>query len=263
MLNLNNVKTIYLFFTKKLFKSKKTKFFILFSFFPLIIFLLVNGIKAVNHSSPLEGSVFFARGGMSFFFQLYIQLVSLLFGGSVLGDEIESKTLIYLQASPASKLSVLTGKFLSYFTVSFSSFFLGSTSLYVVTNFNNIFDPGSMKTLAQLEFAGFLSILAYSSFFMMLGALLKKSTILGVFFIFGWEGLAQILPGAAQKMTIIYYMTSIIPIELPRGRGPFNFWVERLPYFEAVLMLLFISTLFFAATAYIFYRKEYVLADHS
>lgn len=263
MLNLNNIKTIYLFFTKKLFRSKKTKFFILFSFVPLIIFLLINGIKAIDQSTPLEGNVFFARAGMAFFFQLYIQIISLLYGAAVLSDETDSKTLIYLISSPISKLSVLSGKFLSYLTVSFSSFFLGSAVLYIITNFNKITEPESLKILAGLEIAGFISILAYSSFFMLLSALLKKSTILGVFFIFGWEGLAQVLPGAAQKLTVIYYMTSIIPINLPRRGWSIIPTIEKLQYFEALLILLLISSIFFAATAYIFYKKEYVLADHT
>jgi len=259
----NIIQTLYGFFVKKLMRAKKTRIFILFSFTPLLVFLLINGIKLLNHNEFLSGAAFFKNGGMPFFFQFYIQLVSLLFGAAVISDEIDRKTLIYLNTSPVSKFSILTGKLAAYLTVSFIIFAAGSIFLYVTAHFRGILTQKHLLTLLQLEFTGFIAILAYSSLFLLFGVSLKKSTIVGLVYIFGWEAIAQILPGTAQKLTIMFYLHSLTPIRMPRENSPFSISVSHPGYAEALITLLVFTALFFAAAAYIFKKKEYLLADHS
>lgn len=263
MANLNKIKTIYGFFVKKLLRSKKTKFFIFFSLTPLLIFLIINGLKLIYHDNLLPGSTFFKNGGMPFFFQFYIQLISLLFGAAVLSDEIDSKTLIYLNTSPVSKFSILSGKFTSYLTISFLSFMIGSSTLYVATHLSGILTSGNITTLLQLEFAGLIAIIAYSSLFLMLGVSLKRSTIIGLVYIFGWEPIAQLLPGTAQKLTIFFYLNSLTPIRIPKEKGLLNISIVQPGFAEALFALLIFSVLFFTASVYIFRKREYLLADHT
>lgn len=263
MINFNKIKTIYSFFLKTLLRSKKAKFFILFSLTPLLIFLIVNGLKLIYHDNLLTGSTFFKNGGMPFFFQFYIQLISLLFGAAVLSDEIDSKTLIYLNTSPVSKFSILSGKFASYLTISFISFIIGSSILYIATHTNKILTSRGIATLLQLEFAGLIAIFAYSSLFLLLGVSLKKSTIIGLVYIFGWEPIAQILPGTAQKLTVFFYLNSLTPIRIPKEKGILSISVVQPGFTEALITLLAFSILFFAASVYIFRKREYLLADHT
>ncbi len=263
MANLNKIKVIYGFFVKILMRSKKTKFFILFSLTPLLIFLIINGLKLIYHDNLLAGSDFFKNGGMPFYFQFYIQLISLLFGAAVLSDEIDSKTLIYLNTSPVSKFSILSGKFSAYLSVSFLSFSIGSTILYIMTHFKKIFTTKSIATLLQLQFTGLVAIIAYSSLFLLFGVLLKKSTIIGLIYIFGWETIAQILPGTAQKLTIFFYFNSLSPIRIPKEKGILNIGVVQPGYAKALITLLIFSAIFFAVSVYVFKKREYLLADHT
>ncbi len=261
--NLKRIGVIYTFFTRKLLRSKKTKLFILFSLIPLIIFLIINGAKLVGHENLLSGNTFLKNGGVPFFFKLYVQLISLLFGAAVLSDEIDNKTLIYLNTSPVSKFTILTGKFASYLSVSFLSFMVGSSILFLATNFKNIFSSESISTLLQLEFTGLIAIITYSSFFLLLGVSLKKSSIFGLLYIFGWETITQVLPGAAQKFTIFYYLNSLSPIKISKERGFLNSSIVQQSFAEALITLIILSALFFYISVYIFKRKEYLLADHT
>ena len=263
MANYNQIKIIYSFFTTQLLRSKKTRFFILFSLIPLIVFLLINGLKLIYNDNLLAGSLFFKNGGMPFFFQFYIQLVSLLFGAAVLSDEIDNKTLIYLNTSPVSKLSILTGKLASYLSVSFLCFAAGSVILYILTHFQGILTATGLLKLLQLEFAGLIAITAYSSLFLLFGVSLKKSTIIGLVYIFGWETIAQILPGTAQKLTIFFYLNSLTPIPIPREKGILGISVVQPGFTEALIILVTVSLIFVAASVYMFRKKEYLLADHT
>ncbi|MEN8221775.1 MAG: ABC transporter permease [Acidobacteriota bacterium] len=263
MANNNKIKIIYNFFVKKLLRAKKTKFFILFSITPLLIFLIINGIKLLYNDNLLAGSDFFKNGGMPFFFQFYIQLVSLLFGAAVLSDEIDRKTLIYLNTSPVSKSSILSGKLAAYLSVTFIIFAIGSSVLYLTTHFKGIMTKKSLLTLLQLEFAGLIAIIAYSSLFLLFGVSLKKSTIIGLVYIFGWEPIAQILPGTAQKLTIFFYLNSLTPIRIPKEKGLLNISISQPGFAESLIILLLFSTVFFAASVYVFKKREYLLADHT
>jgi len=263
MANNNRIKIIYNFFVKKLLRAKKTKFFILFSITPLLIFLLINGIKLLYNDNLLAGHDFFKNGEMPFFFQFYIQLVSLMFGAAVLSDEIDRKTLIYLNTSPISKFSILSGKLTAYLSVSFIIFAIGSSVLYVTTHFKGILTKKSLLTLLQLEFAGLIAIIAYSSLFLLFGVSLKKSTIIGLVYIFGWEPIAQILPGTAQKFTIFFYLNSLTPIRIPREKGILSISITQPGFAESLIILLLFSAIFFAASVYVFKKKEYLLADHT
>ncbi len=263
MIDIGHMHIIFKFFVKKLFKSKKTKFFILFSFIPLIIFLLINGIKLLYDADPIRGSAFFNNAGMLFFFKLYIQLISLLFGASVINDEIESKTLVYLNTSPAPKSSIISGKFAAYFFVSYISFVIGSSLLFVVTNSGKILSPEFILILFRLEFAGLIAILAYSSLFLLMGVGMKKSTILGVFYIFGWEGIVQVLPGSAQKLSLLFYISSLTPIKIPKDKGILRLSISNPSFLESLITLVFLAVIFFLLSVYIFKKKEYLLADHT
>jgi len=263
MVNLKKIKVIYIFFTKKLLRSKKTKLFILLSMIPLLIFLIINGIKLANNDNMLSGDIFLKSGGIPFFFQLYVQLISLLFGAAVLSDEIDNKTLIYLNTSPVSKLTILTGKFASYLSISFLSFMIGSSILFIVTNLKTIISSESISTLLQLEFTGLISIIAYSSLFLMLAVSLKKSTSFGLLYIFGWETIAQLLPGATQKFTIFFYINSLTPIKIAKEKGLLNSNISQPNFLEALITLIVVSMIFFYISVHIFRRKEYLLADHT
>lgn len=263
MSDIKSMRIVFSFFTKKLFKSGKTKFFLFASLIPLLVFLLIRFIELVNNYTFLSGPIFFSRAGMSFFFQLFIQLLSLLYGTSIIADEKERKTLIYLITSPASRSSVLIGKFFSHLLISFSVFFVGISSLLIATHTKYIFTSVFAERFILLNLSGFLSIVAYSSLFLLLGTVLKKSTIIGLIFIFGWEYITIFIPGSAQKLTLIHYIRAITPLRIHIGNSPFASLSEPASIPEAIIVLITVSIAFIVLSSIIFKKKEYIMTGNT
>ncbi len=262
MREINNIKIIFSFFVKKLLRSSRTKVFFFSSLIPFIVFLLIRFIELINNTSALSGPEFFSKAGMSFFYQLFIQLISLLFGTSIIADETDRKTLIYLISSPISRFSILTGKFLSYLSISFAIFFTGLSLLLIATHTEILFSSIFAEKFILLTLSGFLSIIAYSSLFLLFGTLLKKSTIIGLFFIFGWEYIAIFIQGSAQKLTIIHYIRAITPVRINMGNSPFASLAGTVPTVEAIIVLILFSSVCIYISSLIFKNKEYIMTGN-
>ena len=262
MPDIKKVKIIFEFFFKKLLRSGRTKFFLIASFVPLGIFLLIRMIELMNNYSSLSGPIFFSRAGMSFFFQLFIQLISLFFGTTIIADEKDNKTLIYLITSPASRSSILAGKLMSHLLVAYSVFFIGISSLLIATHSKYLLTSIFAERFILLNLTGFLSITAYTTLFLLFGTFLKKSTIIGLIYIFGWEYIAMFIPGSAQKLTLIHYIRSITPMKIRVGNSPFTSFSEPATAPEAIIVLVLVSIIFLVLSSYIFRKKEYIMTGN-
>jgi hypothetical protein len=104
----------------------------------------------------------------------------------------------------------------------------------------------------------FLALLAYGSFFSLLGAWLKHSILIGLAYAFGWEGIVAVLPGFTRKLTITHYLQSIFPHE--DTLGALSMLVgDRTDPLESIVTLLLMTVLFVATASLIVREKEYVL----
>ncbi len=91
---------------------------------------------------------------------------------------------------------------------------------------------------------------------------MKKSVLVGLFFVFGWESVVQYFPGVTQKFTIIHWIKSLLPV--PPGEGGFLiFQLQPSPVPESVIVLLTAGLLFLLLAVFIFERKEYILSDNA
>jgi hypothetical protein len=104
----------------------------------------------------------------------------------------------------------------------------------------------------------FLALLAYGSFFSLLGAWLKHSILAGLVYAFGWEGIVSYLPGFTRKLTITHYVQSIFPHE-DTGTAIAMMIGERSGLLESVLTLILLAGFFLATASLILREKEYVL----
>ena len=107
-----------------------------------------------------------------------------------------------------------------------------------------------------------LALFCYSTLFTMAGTFMKKSILLGLFFVFGWESVVQYFPGVTQKFTIIHWIKSLLPVQADQG-GFLIFQLQPSPALESVAVLLIAGLLFLAAAVFIFERKEYILSDNA
>ncbi len=263
MLNGYDIKTLFLFFFKTGIRAKRARFFVIISLIPAVIFIIVRIVALLNPGKSYPLPTLFLQIGGIFYFQMFIQFLCLFYGSSVLNDEIDNKTLIYLTTSPVSKASIITSKFMAHTFISAIIITSGLLTSFIISNFSNLLKPVYLGRLGLFLGVALLAVLAYSSFFTFLGTFLKKSILVGLFFIFGWEAIVQFLPGATQKLTISHYIKSLLPARFSGAQSFLVFRLQPSPSSEAIITLLLITLLFLTFSTFIFYKKEFTLSDQS
>ncbi len=237
--------------------SKKTIFMILISYLPVFLAFYYRFVHPTFATSPS-----FVLLNIMLFFLLFVSmLVALFYATSVIGDEIDNKTIIYLFTRPVPKYIIVIGKFLAYvlgvlvilippilisFLVILSDIKLGDNFSYVVNTF-----------AAQLAVI-ILSVVVYGAIFMFFGSRLKHPIIAGMLLAFGWEKITIIVPGLIRKFSVVHYLISVFPIEssmqselneISKGANS--------DLSISLIMIAVITIVFFGLTIYTLYDKEY------
>lgn len=261
MFNGYNIKAIFSFFFKAGIRSKRARWFFIVSLIPAVIFIIVHIVDLLNPGRSLSISSLFAQVGGVFYYQLFIQFLCLFYGSSVLNDEVDNKTLVYLTTSPVSKGSILAGKFLAHWLISAIIIVSGLVIAFVLSNFSNLLKADYLQKLGIFVGVALLAISAYSSLFTFLGTFLKKSILVGLFFIFGWEAIVQFFPGTTQKLTITHYIKSLLPARFSGTNSILAFHLQPSSAAESIITLLLITVFFLAFSTFLFYKKEYTLSE--
>ena len=118
-----------------------------------------------------------------------------------------------------------------------------------------------IKEIISFMAVAILSTLAYSSLFVLMGSFLKKTILLGILFVFGWEIVVQFFPGITQKLTISHFVISLLPGNLPQKSGFLVFSIESSSIGGSISALMIMSILFLVSSIFIFYKKEYILSE--
>jgi ABC-2 type transport system permease protein len=263
MLNGYDIKTVFSFFFKAGLRSKRAKLFFIISLFPTVIFTIVRIVTLANPNSHFSMSILYTQVSGVFYFQLFIQFLSLFYGSAVISDEVDNKTLVYLTTSSVSRGSVLIGKFLAHFLLSAVIVEGGIVISFAVANFSDLLKPDYLGNLGMYTGVALLAIAAYSGFFTMLGTLMKKSVLVGIFFIFGWESVVQFFPGITQKLTLNHYIKSLLPVSFSGAKNFLAFLLQPSTKGESISVLILMTLIFLAFAVLLFYKKEFLLSDES
>jgi len=241
-------------------KNKRSRIFLLFSLIPVLLLLLVKIMQTARPASFTSAADLFSNIMLIFYFQLLIPVLALFFGSSVINDEIDNKTLVYLTVRPVPRWLVFTGKYVAYLLVMGLITFLGLVLSFLIANFDLLASAESWRQLLTYLAAALLAITAYSGLFALLASFMRKSILIGLFFVFGWESIVQYFPGTTQKFTIIHFVKSLLPYA-PQKSGFLIFQLEPSPVFSSVLVLMLFSLITLIAAAIVFQKKEYILSD--
>jgi ABC-2 type transport system permease protein len=256
-------KEIYAFFFKQELKSKRTKIFVALSLIPVVIMLLAKVVEMSNPRGDVTAEAVFSRVLLVVYIQLLIPILALLFGSIIINEEIDHKTLVFLSTSPIPKPSVVLGKFAAYATLVSLMVSVGLALSFFIMNIDSLGKMVHVDDFLRFWGAGLLALVTYMAVFTLLGTLLKKSMILGLFFIFGWENVVQYFPGTTQKFTVIHYIKSMLPYSQEKNAF-LRLLLARLEPsspVEAVTILLILTVVTLAAAAYVFQNKEYIISD--
>lgn len=188
-----------------------------------------------------------------------LPLAALFFATALIADEVEGRTITYLLTRPVTRASILAGKFAAYLVTTLALALPGIVASYFLLVSIRGMSQISLNALELLRDLGVaaLALCAYGAFFALLGVLLKRPTIPGLLFLFGWELLAN-LPGYLPRYTITAWLRSLIT-HRPADEGLAELFGQTLPAGEALGVLAGIVILGLAGAYGIFSRREFVL----
>jgi len=200
-------------------------------------------------------------GGLVVFVYLrnLLPLVALFYATALVADEVEGKTLTYLLTRPIRREAILAGKFAAYVatTLSLALPAVVLTFFILLTSRGRAGLGGAVPDLLRDLGVLALALLVYGALFTLLGVLLKRPVIPGLFFLFVWELVAN-LPGYLPRLTLTAYLRSLVR-HRPAEEGISEIFGQVLPSALCLEVLAAAVVVFLAAAAWIFSTREYVM----
>jgi len=257
---LANMSVIYSITMKNILKTKRTLFMFLIAMIPLLFSVMYIFMK-MSETTHISGLGYFTRLMSVFQIRGVMLVLTVFYGSTVFTDELDRKTLIYLQARPVSSFSMIFGKFLSALSLVSGLLVLSTVSSYTILMLmdgGNAF-MGNMIYLWKDLLVMILGSMAYIAFMLALSMMVKKPVLWGLVFMLGWENIVVNIPGPVSKMTLLHWIQSIFPHPSVTNKFLAAIHPESSPIDTSITVLL-VATMVFLFVAYIVYsRREYKL----
>jgi ABC-2 type transport system permease protein len=208
------------------------------------------------------------------FLQTVVILVPLLLATSLIRDEVEEGTLVYLVTRPLPRPVLLLGKYAAITLVAAGLVAVGMT-LFELAFLLPGGDPtdgefGWGQLLVDFILAGLLGVLAYGAVFTLLGLVFKRGLIWGLVYGFVSELVLTNVPAVVREVTIMFYVRSIAlshfelrrlgldmrADEMDEVKEVFGFFELASPGSSA-LTLLAITAVALALSAALMWRREF------
>lgn len=186
----------------------------------------VVGIHISQGFNAPDSSVVFAGVFQFFYLRLAIFFGCLGIFMNLFRGEVLDKSLHFYFLAPIRREVLMTGKFIAGLLAT-CIIFVTSEALQIVV-FTSQFSPnardlylyqnhGLEQAAAYLGVTA-LACLGYGAFFLAAG-ILFRNPILPAGAILVWEGINPFLPGLLKKFSVIYYLKSLCPVDIPSPPG--------------------------------------------
>jgi ABC-type transport system involved in multi-copper enzyme maturation permease subunit len=249
--------------------SRRTIFLALVVGSPVLLGILFRVLEAVGVGGVRVGRVQVGGpaifGGMIWllYLRFIVPVLGVFYGTALVADEVDDKTITYLFLRPIPRSAILVGKYLAYLV---TTVFVVLPSVVVLYLLVVPLGHGSLAEAfpALLKDLGLLAIglAAYGAVFAFIGAWVKHPLVTGLVFAFGWEQVALVLPGYLRRLTVAYYLQSLVPHAMPQeGLGSVlqGLFSEVPPTPVSLLWLVGYIIVFVVLAGRIVERREYVL----
>lgn len=186
----------------------------------------VVGIHISDGYSPPESSVVFAGVFQFFYLRLAIFFGCLGIFMNLFRGEVLDKSLHFYFLAPIRREVLMMGKFLAGLLAT-CIIFVTSEVLQIIV-FTSQFNPnardlylyhnhGVEQAAAYLGVTA-LACLGYGAFFLAAG-ISFRNPMLPAAAILVWEGVNPFLPALLKKFSVIYYLKSLCPVDIPSPPG--------------------------------------------
>lgn len=242
-------------------RGKAWKWFAVIGMLPTLITIITLLLSSAEEWQSGNKAFIIQEITLNYFFKFFILLVPLFFSTSVLAEEVEQQTIVYLFTLPIDRGRLLLAKFLASLTVTAALVAFSMLPALLLTNYQKLYDAAAVKSIGIIWLAALLGAVSYSAFSFFLGVLLRKPMLIGLFFVFPWEQFVQFMPGFIQKISIIYYVKSALPVALPEKASLLMMFKQTTSAGVSVLILLSLSVIFCWLAMILSRKREYIMGD--
>ena len=225
--------------------------------------LLASGHSMGNHRMGDDSMIF---AGLFEFFYLRATIFFGCMGifSNLFRTEMLEKTLHYYYLTPMRRELLVLGKYIAGLSVAVV-LFTGSTAaafLTIARHFgpawtDYLYHGPGMKQLGAYVLVAALGCVGYGAVFLMCG-LLFKNPMIPAAVVFVWENLNPFLPAFLKKISVVFYLRSLCPVEVPVP-PPFSVMVidtDPTPAWIAVPGLLVLSLILLGYSAMVARNSE-------
>jgi ABC-type transport system involved in multi-copper enzyme maturation permease subunit len=200
--------------------SRRTIFMGLVIGLPVLISLAVRvlfdlGAPIRVQGGSADGGAIFGLMMWVFFIRFAVPVLAVFYGTSLIADEVEDKTITYLFSRPIPRAAVLVGKYVAYLACTVCVVLPGIVLVWLlVAPINGSLGATFPDLLADLALV-LLGLTVYGALFALFGTALKRPLLAGLFYVFGWETFALLMPGSMKQVSIAYYLQGLVPHAMP------------------------------------------------
>ncbi|HEX5939261.1 MAG TPA: ABC transporter permease subunit [Dehalococcoidia bacterium] len=134
-----------------------------------------------------------------------LPIVALLVGTGALGNEVADGTVSYLVLKPLSRATIV----LSKLVVAAAATGLLVAAAVVTSGLIALYGEGSTDIVVGFLVASVLGALAYCAWFVLLSLLTSRAFIVGLLYVFIWEGVVTSIFRGARYVSIRHYSQAI------------------------------------------------------
>jgi len=248
----------------RVFRTRRGWIALLLALIPVALATFVKIVSSFEGPVPTEGLlvlVWFLT------IQTIVPLVAMLMSSSVVAEEIEDRTITYLFTRPSPRGAILIGRWLAV-ALPIAVILCGAAELVM----RILHQTGGGEELVVWAPAGFhwryvatvfLGGVVYSGLFAAVGTLVKRPMIVGLAYVFLYEGVLGNFPGSSQESTVIFYLKSFLFDPFPNLASELNDAILSSTLTSpaaAAQKLLLILVVGLALGTWRFAKREYVLA---
>jgi ABC-2 type transport system permease protein len=178
--------------------------------------VLMAFVYAVAARADADHVMFYSHLVQQLFVPTVAAVVALVIGVSAIGDERDDGTILYLVATPQSRLGLVATKIAAAWT---ATLMLLVPSL-VVSALLILEGDTDLSSLAWPVAGVALATLAYCSVAAWLSLRTRRPIVIGVLYVLLWEGSIATFAASASKLSIAAYGRALVAERLPEAAAP-------------------------------------------
>jgi ABC-2 type transport system permease protein len=253
--------SVYRFYSLQLKRGMAWKWFTILGFIPSVIVIITLTLSSTEGWGSAGKAILFSEITLNYFFKFFILLVPLFYSTSVLAEEIEQQTIVFLFTLPIDRGHLLFAKFFSSAIHSLRLVGVSLLPTLILTRHHEILSISTIRSILIIWFSALIGTVCYASFSFLLGVILRHPMLVGLFFVFGWEQFVQFMPGFIQKLSIIYFVKSILPVALPEKASILILFQQSTSAIVSLIILICLSICFCFGAMYYAKKREYVMTN--